>query len=235
MLRPKNKIFLFILLATLPLAVWASESSQPVRGFLDNLACIQGGNCGLDDIAVGFVALINLLLGMMGAVALVYFIWGGVIWITSGGNMEKVGRGRNIMINTVLAIVVAFSSYIILDFFVNDLLGANKNFAVSAECAEATDGTRCKSGPHQCYKGACLTKCEIVTRKIADAPDQPNIPPSEEIVRVDNHDFRRADTFACERVENLSSVGHFTDYCPGNDTNFVCVFRRNGRIQSALP
>lgn len=206
-------------------------ASQAATGFLDSLQCINQGSCGLDDIATGFVELIKLLLGIMGAVALVYFVWGGIVWITSGGNMEKISRGRNIMINTILAIMVSFSSYIILGFFVNDILGANQKFQVSAECSQAADGSPCRGDVYKCYRGACLTKCDIVNKKILAMPASNAIPPINTItIQPENKTFQRGDSFACEDVANTNQVAHFEDYCPGN-ANFVCVFRRHGATQ----
>jgi len=61
----------------------------------------------------------------MGAVALVYFVWGGTRWLVSGGNMERVSEGKTIMINTVFAIILAFGSNIVVKFFIEDVLNVN--------------------------------------------------------------------------------------------------------------
>ena len=126
-------IFLISLLVFWPQATHA--------GFLDNLACISDGDCQLDDVVLGVVYLIRLMLGGMGAVALVYFVIGGLQWLTSGGSPEKVKKGRDIITNTIFALVVAFSSYIILDFFVNNLLGVKEGYSgiKSEEITGCTD------------------------------------------------------------------------------------------------
>ncbi|PWB38822.1 MAG: hypothetical protein C3F02_01900 [Parcubacteria group bacterium] len=233
MLSRKTKLFIVLLVAILPLLAGAADPTPP-RGFLDNISCIRSGLCGLDDIANGFVELIKMLLGLMGSVALVYFVWGGIVWITAGGNMEKIGRGRSIMVNTILAIVVSFSSYIILNTFVNNLLGANTNFQVSDVCPVTEgDNTPCKnnSPSYICYQGACRTKCDILNAKIqaeATSDTKVNIDPTP--VVVERHGYVRGDSLACERVETieLRNTAHFTELCPG-DNNFVCVFRQAGR------
>jgi hypothetical protein len=58
-------------------------------GFLDGLTCLSNGQCQLRDVETGLLALIRLMIGMVGALALLYFIWGGVQWLTSYGNQQK--------------------------------------------------------------------------------------------------------------------------------------------------
>jgi hypothetical protein len=119
-------------------------------GFLDNMAyCTKLGNCDINDIGVALSFLIKYLLGMMGAVALVYFVWGGIQWLISGGNAERVNRGKQIMINTVMAIFLAFGGYLITSFFVNDVLNvtdytdeSNNIFDFSIQEGDA--GIECK-------------------------------------------------------------------------------------------
>lgn len=95
------------------------------EGFLDGLTnsdCMARGNCDLSDIEEAFVALTKLLIGAIGALALVYFVWGGVQWLTSYGNQQKIQKGRDIMLQTVVALIVAFSSYLLVTFFTENVL-----------------------------------------------------------------------------------------------------------------
>lgn len=144
-------------------------------GFLDDIAyCTGTGDCGLVEIAIGFNSLIRLLLGGMGAVALIYFVWGGVQWLVSGGNMEKVARGRTIMINTVFAMILAFGSYLLVTFFVNDVLNPKPEFRIQEgefqSCFETAPGTACGDSrqcvgqlpdghEHEEQSGKCLYNC----------------------------------------------------------------------------
>lgn len=56
------------------------------------------------------------ILGLTGVIALVAFVGGGVIWMTSGGNPEKVKKGRDVMVWAVLGLFIIFSSYSILKY-----------------------------------------------------------------------------------------------------------------------
>ncbi|MBT4209656.1 MAG: hypothetical protein HOE19_01950 [Candidatus Komeilibacteria bacterium] len=156
--------FLFILLPQIAQA-----------GFMDDIAyCTANGSCNFEDAAAGLNSLIKLLLGMMGAVALLFFVWGGLQWLTSGGSAERVNRGKQIMINTVFAIILAFGSYILVSFFVNDVLNVEDNFQIQegpfTGCNEMPiftdcgDNKQCGAGfpaPWEHLNNSCVYICEI--------------------------------------------------------------------------
>ncbi|MCB9803095.1 hypothetical protein H6761_03765 [Candidatus Nomurabacteria bacterium] len=141
-------------------------------GFLDDLSCIPSGNCGLLDVEFGFVLLTKFLIGSVGALALLYFIWGGIQWLTSYGNLEKVRHGREIMLQTIVAIVIAFLSFILVEFFINDVLQARQP-VISTGCAGKTMGASCGedklhvctgqkfTGEDSIHNERCVTKCEL--------------------------------------------------------------------------
>lgn len=54
-------------------------------------------------------------LGLIGAVALAMFFWGGLTWFTSGGNPEKVKSGTATMLWAGLGLILTFGSYVILN------------------------------------------------------------------------------------------------------------------------
>lgn len=62
--------------------------------------------------------LIRGFTAVMGAVALFFFILGGFKWLTSGGNDEKVKKGRDTLIWATLGLTVILSSYIILSYVI---------------------------------------------------------------------------------------------------------------------
>ncbi len=62
------------------------------------------------------------LLGFAGVGALLYFIWGGIVILTSGGNSDKVKQGRDAILWAAVGLVIAFSSYIILNFVIKAVI-----------------------------------------------------------------------------------------------------------------
>lgn len=64
---------------------------------------------------------IKIVTGIMGSLALVVFVYGGFLWLTSGGNSDKVQKGSSAMIWAVLGIVVIFASYAIISLVLKGL------------------------------------------------------------------------------------------------------------------
>lgn len=60
--------------------------------------------------------IIKGLLGVVGSTALLFFIYGGMTWLTSGGNPEKVKKGRDTLVWAIIGLMVIFSSYILVDY-----------------------------------------------------------------------------------------------------------------------
>ncbi|TSD05214.1 MAG: Uncharacterized protein Athens071412_412 [Parcubacteria group bacterium Athens0714_12] len=71
---------------------------------------------GTTDIKELIARIITTILGLTGAIALVLFVYGGLVWMTSGGSSEKIKEGKNILVWAILGLVVIFTSYIILNF-----------------------------------------------------------------------------------------------------------------------
>jgi len=57
---------------------------------------------------------INLLMAFIGSIALVLYIVSGFIWMSAGGNSEKVSRAKSIMVWTTLGIIAMAASYMIM-------------------------------------------------------------------------------------------------------------------------
>ncbi|MEA2088769.1 MAG: hypothetical protein U9O55_02945 [Patescibacteria group bacterium] len=98
-----KKIFFGILIALTPLISSAARLSNPLG---------SGNNDPREIIGTGIAGAFSV----MGSLALVMFIYGGFQWMLSGGNQEKVTKGKNILIWAFLGLLIIFSSYVILKF-----------------------------------------------------------------------------------------------------------------------
>lgn len=67
--------------------------------------------------------MIRGLLGVSGALALFFLVWGGIMWMTSSGNSERVKKGRDSIVWAILGLVVIFVSYIVINFVFDVLKG----------------------------------------------------------------------------------------------------------------
>lgn len=84
------------------------------------------------DITV-FVSLLlqltNYLFGIIGALALGAFIYGGFVLILSQGNPEKVKQGTGAMINALIGLLIAFGGYVLVSFL-GEVLGLKDAFSL---------------------------------------------------------------------------------------------------------
>jgi len=61
--------------------------------------------------------LIKAALGIIGALTLLMFVWGGFLWMTSGGSPERVKKGSQTMFWAAIGVALVFASYLILSTF----------------------------------------------------------------------------------------------------------------------
>jgi type IV secretory pathway VirB2 component (pilin) len=78
---------------------------------------------GVDNIPDLIGKIIQGVLGVVGSMALLMFIFGGITWMTSGGNEEKIKKGKQIIVWAIFGIVIIFTSYSILNL-VFEILGS---------------------------------------------------------------------------------------------------------------
>lgn len=82
------------------------------------------GTLGLTsaDLVDTVINIVRWALGLLGIVAVIFILYGGFIWLTSGGNEEKVQKAKLIIRNAVIGLVIVLLSWAIT-FFVIDLIG----------------------------------------------------------------------------------------------------------------
>jgi hypothetical protein len=74
---------------------------------------------------------IMTLLGLAGVIAFLYLLWGGIQWITAGGDKDALEKARRKLINALIGLAIVFSAYAILfilrTLFNINLIGWNLN------------------------------------------------------------------------------------------------------------
>jgi len=109
----KKNILVFVVLASLLISFRVLASNN------EDLPTTLG-TVNIND----FIArIINYLLGMIGSVALVLFIYGGFLWMTSSGRAEAVAKGQKIIVWATIGMAVVFTSYILVKFFMQNVAG----------------------------------------------------------------------------------------------------------------
>lgn len=65
--------------------------------------------------------IINSVFGFVGSIALLMFIYGGLSWMTSGGNSEKVKKSRDTLVWAAIGLVFIFLSYAVASILIKTI------------------------------------------------------------------------------------------------------------------
>ncbi|MEK7183652.1 MAG: pilin [Patescibacteria group bacterium] len=85
--------------------------------------CRDSGNCTLDDVLQVFVNITILILGIIGSVILLMFVYGGFLWVTSQGDAKRIENGKNTITHAVIGFAIVLLSYSLITFLIASLAG----------------------------------------------------------------------------------------------------------------
>lgn len=80
---------------------------------------------GMDGI---FSTITNILLFVVGALAVVMLIVGGLRYVISGGNNASVTAAKNTVLYAIVGLVIAFLAYAVINFLLSSLSGGGAGY-----------------------------------------------------------------------------------------------------------
>ncbi len=72
------------------------------------------GDYDLNDFMLLFINVSNLILRFVGTLTLLMFIYGGLTFLLSAGNSEKITKGKKILIAAIIGLVIVLASFVII-------------------------------------------------------------------------------------------------------------------------
>ena len=105
-------------------AVFAAPLNNDTLGLTQVENTIQLGN---RDIRSTVASIINVLMGLLGIVAVVIILLGGFKWMTAGGNEDKVGEAKQLIMQGIIGLVIILSSWAIARFVLTQLVQATSS------------------------------------------------------------------------------------------------------------
>ena len=89
--------------------------------------CSKGGSQKTNLFGTGgiFTVAANTLIFLIGAIAVIYLIIGGLRYVTSGGDSKAVTAAKDTILYAIIGIVVAVISFALVSFVVTALNNAN--------------------------------------------------------------------------------------------------------------
>ncbi len=92
------------------------------------------GDYSINDFIVLAVNVSNWILGIVGSLTLVMFIWGGIMFMISGGASDKIGQAKKILIASIVGLVIVVSSWLIINFSISSI-GAKTDYSLDQSAA----------------------------------------------------------------------------------------------------
>lgn len=121
--------------------VYAAEAEPAVSGcdVVNTGGIAHGAECAKPTNAPSqlfgpnsiFVTITNIMLFIIGAIAVIMLIVGGIRYVVSAGDQNAVTSAKNTILYAIIGIVVAFLAYAAVNFVSNQLQAGTSTAAVS--------------------------------------------------------------------------------------------------------
>lgn len=79
------------------------------------------GDYTLNNVRDYAIYIMQIILGLVGTLSLVMFVYGGVTFLISAGNQNNVKKGMEIIKAAVMGLILVFSSVLIINLFFGGL------------------------------------------------------------------------------------------------------------------
>jgi uncharacterized membrane protein len=84
---------------------------------------IQSGTATPLPVVIGNV--IKIVLGLLGIILVVLMVYAGFLWMTAGGDSEKVDEAKAIIKNAIIGIIITFLAYAITGYVIDAITRAS--------------------------------------------------------------------------------------------------------------
>ena len=88
---------------------------------LEYSSILELGTRGLKSMVF---TIINVILSFLGVLAIAIILYGGFVWMTSGGAPEKIDKAKKILISGAIGLLIILASFAIAQFILNSLTKA---------------------------------------------------------------------------------------------------------------
>jgi hypothetical protein len=100
-------------------AAYSCQKEVPVcttGGLITNRECACCGNCKIADFRLLIVTVAQKILEFTGSITLLFVVYGGFVWMTSGGNAEQVKKGHDILTGAAIGAIIVLGAWLIVNF-----------------------------------------------------------------------------------------------------------------------
>lgn len=105
-------------------------------------------NCALQ----AFANVANIILGLTGSAALLMFVYGGFLMLTSGGASEQIQKGKDALRNAVIGIVIILTAGTLIRYG-TQRLGVTADLVIGSKCGANSVVVSLPGGEIKCVTG----------------------------------------------------------------------------------
>ena len=98
-----------------------ADDVDPAKSIGDGVKDIGGGEADSKGLTDMIKTIVNVLLFLLGAIAVIMIIFGGIKYTTSNGDSSQVTSAKNTILYAVVGLVVAILAYAIVNFVISSL------------------------------------------------------------------------------------------------------------------
>ncbi len=120
----------------------------------DEVSSGLGGSLSGSDPRAIAGRIINIALGLLGVIAVGLIIYAGFLWMTSGGEEEKISKAKKLLISAVIGLGIILSSWAIASFVLNRLHNATNGTNGESGCVDGSTRACGCNGSMLCAAGS---------------------------------------------------------------------------------
>jgi uncharacterized membrane protein YjgN (DUF898 family) len=124
-----KKLFSWLFLAVFCLFVFSTLTPTQTLAQVNELKSFGneaygGSSATYQEQGPVFIAgkIINAFLGIVGIIMVILFIYGGFLWMTAGGNEERVKKATQVLSRAVIGLIITLLAYSIAFFVMQQVL-----------------------------------------------------------------------------------------------------------------
>lgn len=140
------------------------KSEAEVGPFLRDICieCYNQGNCAINDILQVINNIGIFLLEISAVILFALYVYGGALWLLSGGNVNWVSKGKKVLTQSTVGLLIVFAAFALVKTFEALVLTGNiaTEQSVYTVCGgtSASEGQPC--GPAKiCVSSSCVDIC----------------------------------------------------------------------------
>jgi hypothetical protein len=80
------------------------------------LAGLRGTKAKIGTVNNLIANFIKVAMGLVGSIALIMFVYGGIMWMTAAGHAEREDKALDVLLWAAIGVIVILSSYVLADF-----------------------------------------------------------------------------------------------------------------------